>query len=125
MHISEIKLNSPSTITTGVLLLLLVYFGYHAITGDRGLLALMHLSKEVDESRNNLDQIVADKLTLEHRVSLLRDESLDLDLLDEQSRKLLGYVGKDEVIYMPEKKKVNSLQAPAVKKQAEKTKEKH
>jgi cell division protein FtsB len=113
MQLSDVKLSSPSTITTIVLVLLLVYFGYHAITGDRGLLALMRLSKQVEQSRNDLDQVVADKLSLEHRVSLLRDESLDLDLLDEQSRKLLGYVGKDEVIYMPPKKKEKSLQGMA------------
>jgi cell division protein FtsB len=109
MQLPEIKFNSPATITTMGLLFLIIYFGYHAIAGDRGLLAMLHLSKQVEQSRNDLDQVVADKLILEHRVSLLRDESLDLDLLDEQSRKLLGYVGKEEVIYMPPKQKTKSL----------------
>ncbi|MCE3232069.1 MAG: Septum formation initiator [Rickettsiaceae bacterium] len=94
-----------SMATTFMFVLLISYFAYHVISGERGLMALMRLSKQVEESRNNLDQVVADKLRLEHRVSLLRDNSLDLDLLDEQAKRLLGYVDKDEVVYMPPEKK--------------------
>ena len=31
-------------------------------------------------------------------VSGMKLDSLDLDLLDEQSRKILGYMGKDELV---------------------------
>lgn len=90
---------SNRTFITLVFVLLLGYFSYHAVSGDRGLLALMQLSQKVEEAKKELDQTNAERLKLEHKVSLLKDESLDLDLLDEQARKLLGYVGKDEVIY--------------------------
>ena len=79
--------------------IVLSYFCYHVLSGERGLLALMELSKQVQQSRQQLDITNAERLNLQHRVNLLRDESLDLDLLDERARKLLGYVGEDEVVY--------------------------
>lgn len=81
-------------------ILLLGYFTYHVVSGDRGLFALIELSKKVDDSKSELDVVNAERLDLEHRVSLLRDESLDLDLLDEQARRLLGYVAPEETVYV-------------------------
>jgi cell division protein FtsB len=108
IYSAERKANPKGTTATIIFILLLSYFSYHLLSGERGLIALMELSKKVDDSRANLDQVVADRLRLEHRVSLLRDESLDLDLLDEQARRLLGYVGKDDVIYLPPEKKAKN-----------------
>lgn len=99
MRIAKNKTSRTGSIATLVFLLVSCYFCYHAISGERGLLALMELSKKVEDSRQQLDIINADRLKLEHRVSLLRDESLDLDLLDEQARRLLGYVAADETLY--------------------------
>lgn len=79
------------SVTTGFLVLAVAYFGFHAISGDRGLLALAQLTKEVEVAQGELDRVRAERLHLEHRVSLLKDESLDIDLLDEQARKVLGF----------------------------------
>jgi cell division protein FtsB len=49
-----------------------------------------------------LDQVRVERLNLEHKVSLLRPSSLDLDLLDEQSRLTLGYAERDERILFAE-----------------------
>ncbi len=99
MRVSSSRSNPFSSMATLAFVLLLAYFCYHAVSGDRGLLALMKLSNQVEQSRQELDNVNFERLKLEHRVSLLRDESLDLDLLDEQARKLLGYVGTDETVY--------------------------
>jgi cell division protein FtsB len=37
-------------------------------------------------------------LQLEHHVNLMRGESLDLELLDQQARKILGYASPDEKV---------------------------
>ena len=86
----------------GTLLLVLIfgYFFYHVISGENGFLSLIDVQKKVTEARTELDLISSERLRLENRVSLLRDESLDPDLLDEQARRLLGYVAEDETVYI-------------------------
>jgi cell division protein FtsB len=105
MRVLTEEINYANMAATFIFMLLISYFTYHAISGERGLLAFIRLSKQVEDARINLDNVVAEKLRLEHRVTLLRDDSLDLDLLDEQARKLLGYSDKSDIIYMPSDKK--------------------
>ncbi len=99
-----ISFSIRDNLLTFILLLLLAYFSYHVISGDRGLLALRELSKKVEDSQKKLDTANSEKMELEHKVSLLKDNSLDLDMLEEQARRLLGYIGKDEKVYPIEKK---------------------
>ncbi len=87
-----------SGVASLVFALLFVYFCYHAISGEHGLIALIELQNKVKERKIEADSIHAEKLNLEHRVSLLKPNSLDLDMLDEQARKLLGYAGKNETV---------------------------
>jgi cell division protein FtsB len=83
---------------------LVCYFAYHAINGERGILAFFKLNHQLDASENHLEQLRLERLNLEHTVSLLRPNSLDLDLLDEQARKILGYAGGDEKVYIVDNK---------------------
>jgi len=72
------------------------YFAYHAVQGDRGLIAWLQLSRELTESQTALADLSAERATLEHRVSLLRAESLDPDMLEEQARTMLNFGGPDD-----------------------------
>lgn len=85
--------------TTLLIVFVLFYLAFHAISGDRGVLALIKLQKRANEVRQEVDIVHAERLRLEHKVSLLQDKSLDLDLLDEQARKILGYSIQDEKVY--------------------------
>ena len=75
---------------------------------DKGLIEFYLLKKQVA-------QIELQKFELQDKIRLKKEmikgmnyESLDLDLVDEQSRKILGYIGKDEVvIYQENNKKSN------------------
>lgn len=77
---------------------LIAYFGYHAVQGDRGLLAWWNLRYEIEKADYELSVVTEQKRVLEHRVSLLRPESLDRDMLEERSRAMLGVVHKDDLI---------------------------
>jgi len=70
----------------------MVYFGYHAVQGDRGLIAWWNLRFDIERANIALTEVSAEKKTLEHRVSLLRPESLDPDMLEERVRVMLGVV---------------------------------
>lgn len=74
------------------------YFGYHAIQGERGLLTWLTLSQRIEEVRATLAVSRAEERRLAHRVSLLRPDNLDPDLLDERARAVLNLARPDELV---------------------------
>jgi cell division protein FtsB len=76
---------------------LVVYFAYHLVQGDRGLIAWLRLTQQIDEAHMTLAQVQAERDPLAHRVSLMRDR-LDPDLLDETARSSLNLIGSDEIV---------------------------
>ena len=76
------------------------YFGYHLVNGDRGLLAMAHLQREVLVAEQNLAEAEATRKIWERRVAALRNQSLDPDMLDERARVLLNFSRKDDVIVL-------------------------
>jgi cell division protein FtsB len=74
------------------------YFGYHLVNGDRGLLAMARLEREVQIADQNLAEAETTKKIWERRVSALRNQSLDPDMLDERARALLNFARKDDII---------------------------
>jgi cell division protein FtsB len=81
------------------------YFLFHTIEGDRGLLSMFHLQDEVNVAQGRLDGLQKQRSALEHRVKLMQPDNLDPDLLDEESRKMLGYSKPNEIVVLtPEPK---------------------
>ena len=80
--------------------LLIGYFGVNAFTGNHGLRARQDLDHEVAQLTGELAALKADRATLERRVSLLRPESIDADMLDERARALLDYSDPRELILL-------------------------
>lgn len=79
-------------------LLVLVYFGYHALEGERGLLAWLEVSQRVEDASASLALVTKEREALERRVSSLRPESLDPDMLDERARFMLNLARPNEVV---------------------------
>jgi len=83
--------------------LLLLYFGYHALNGERGLLAWREYSRELDATRDELAGLRAERAALEQKVARLRHDGLDPDLLDELARRSLSLaLPEDVIILLPE-----------------------
>jgi cell division protein FtsB len=76
----------------------MVYFGYHAVQGDRGLMAWWNLRFEIERANTVLATVSAEKKIIEHRVALLRPESLDPDMLEERARIMLGTAAPNDLI---------------------------
>lgn len=76
---------------------LVVYFAYHLVQGDRGLIAWLRLTQQIDEAHATLATLEAQRQPLEHRVNLMRSK-LDVDLLDQSARAELNLVGPNEVV---------------------------
>lgn len=80
------------------LLFIGAYFTFTAVQGDYGLFKRIQIEAEAERLEAELAELEAevDRMTVLTR--RLSDEFLDLDLLDEQARDVLGYVRADEVI---------------------------
>lgn len=83
---------------------LVLYFGYFAIYGNHGLVSWIRLQHEIELKQGERDRIRSERLALEHRVRLLRSESVDPDLLEEQARERLGLADADEVVILKDKR---------------------
>ena len=79
---------------------ILSYFGYHAVEGNNGLLALRDLNRQQAVIEQQLAVVGAEKSILENRTSNLRRDNIDPDLLDERARAALGFVHKDDIIIL-------------------------
>ena len=85
----------PSTI----LLLLIVYLGVQALTGERGLLSGHDRDAMLVRREAQLAGIMEQRRDLEVRVRYLRTDSLSRDLLEERARAVLGFADpRDYVI---------------------------
>src|ERR1700722_10033915 len=79
---------------------LMCYFGYHLVQGEGGLLACQRLTEEVKLTKTQLAQLESEREALDRRVSLLRPEHLDRDMLDEQARATLNLTGPHEIVIL-------------------------
>ena len=85
-------------IPTAVLAVLIVYFTFHALTGERGLLTSEQRDRTLTQRTGELRQIRAERMDLEVRARLLRDSSLSADLLEERARSLLGFASPGDYV---------------------------
>jgi cell division protein FtsB len=79
-------------------LLAISYFSYHLIEGDRGLFAYLRLQQDIQSAKAELLISENEKQKLEKRVELLNPENLDLDMLEERARDVLGLAHPDELV---------------------------
>ncbi|MEO0036770.1 FtsB family cell division protein [Phaeospirillum tilakii] len=75
-----------------------VYFAYHTVEGDRGVRAWLRLNGEIAEAQLQLDKIATERAEMEHRVSLLRPDHLDQDMLEERARIMLNMSREGDVV---------------------------
>jgi cell division protein FtsB len=71
--------------------LLIGYFGVNAYTGDHGLRARQDLDHQIATLTTDLAQARAEREQWQRRITLLRSDSVDPDMLDERARALLDY----------------------------------
>ncbi len=77
---------------------IVTYLGYHAIQGNRGVIAWLQLGQQIEQAEAALAVSRAEEVRLAHRVALLRPDSLDSDLLDERARAVLNLAHPDDLV---------------------------
>ena len=92
------KLSLAGAVLQITLILVGGYFGLAAIQGDSGLFERIQIEAEAAELRFELAALQAETANLETLTRRMSDTFLDLDLLDEQAREILGYLRADEIV---------------------------
>lgn len=83
---------------TVFILAALAYFGYRAVWGDAGFFAQLSVDRDLRVLQAELNADQQERRRLENLSNRLSEHYLDLDLLDERVRDVLGYVRADEVV---------------------------
>ncbi len=94
------KLNDRVRPLAGPLMVavVLAYFSFHAIQGERGILTWLQLSHQIERTQQALAASRAEESRLGKRVALLRRDNLDPDMLDERARMVLNLARPGELV---------------------------
>lgn len=87
----------------GVLYLVLAfglgsYFVFAAVQGDYGVFRRVQIRAEAQALTDERDRLARELAAMQNLTHRLSDDYLDIDLLDEQARNVLGYVRADEIV---------------------------
>ena len=80
-----------------------LYLVYFLVYGQRGLLQYFYLSKQNQEYNETLDRLTSENKYLDNQIKKLQPNTVDLDFLDEQVRKKLGLIDKNEIVIILDK----------------------
>ncbi len=81
-----------------VLAVMLAGFVHSGLQGEYGLLEQRRARAVAHELEADLARVRENRRVLENLVTRLSPNSLDLELLDERARKVLGYIRPDELV---------------------------
>ena len=79
---------------------LFCYFSFHIMMGERSYLRLVSIEHKIEKLGTEYAALSAQRQALEDRVVRMRPASLDVDLLEERARDILGYSRADEEIIL-------------------------
>lgn len=74
------------------------YLTFAAVQGEHGLFNRIQIEADVAVLRAERDRLASELAEIENRTRRLSDAYLDLDLLDQQAREILGYLRPDEIV---------------------------
>lgn len=79
-------------------MLITIYFGYHGIYGNHGLLRLKQLNYEVREAQKNLQNLESEVLNLQMKVDAIKKGSKDL--MEEELLRVLNIGSSEDLIIL-------------------------
>ncbi|MEM7213592.1 MAG: septum formation initiator family protein [Pseudomonadota bacterium] len=81
-----------------VLVGVIAIFAHSGLQGSHGLAAFKDAHTEERRLQSQLAKVQEERTELSNKVRRLSDRYLDLDLLDERARAVLGLVRRDEIV---------------------------
>jgi len=77
---------------------LMCYLCFAALQGEHGLLSLFRIEAQEARLQGELAELRIERETISNKTRRLSTDHLDLDLLDEQARRVLGLGRPDEIM---------------------------
>ncbi|OSP54332.1 septum formation initiator family protein [Pseudoruegeria sp. SK021] len=77
---------------------LAIYFAFAAVQGDLGVLQRIAIQSELNALIETRDALEGDVAAMTNKTRRLSDNFLDLDLLDERARNILGTLRADDLV---------------------------
>lgn len=74
------------------------YFTFAAVQGDYGVFRRVQIEADAEVLRAERDALAAQLVTMQNKTRRMSDGFLDIDLLDEQARDVLGMIRADEIV---------------------------
>ena len=74
------------------------YFAFASVQGDYGVFRRIQIEAETESLTVERDRLALEVEQLRNKTKRLSDDYLDLDLLDEQAREMIGLARSDEVV---------------------------
>lgn len=104
MRVSSKRLafNMSLVLINTALYLLLIYFIYHSLQGERGIFAYQNLKTELVEKHIQLESLTKERELYERKLRLIQNKRIDKDLLDELAKRKLGVAEHEEELIIIE-----------------------
>lgn len=64
------------------------------------MISWVKLSKKVEQLENKASRLKESNKFLENKIKYFRRDNLDLDLLDEQARSVLGFANENDIVIL-------------------------
>ena len=92
------RLSISATVLLALAVALGLYFAFAAVQGPSGILRRIQVEAETRELAAERDRLKAEVQEMQNLTRRMSDADLDLDLLDERAREMLGLIRADGVI---------------------------
>lgn len=92
------RLSLGAVVFVALMILLGLYFAFAAVQGPSGILRRVQLEAETRTLEAERDRLQAEVDRMANLTQRLSDDFLDLDLLDERARQVLGLARADEIV---------------------------
>ncbi|WP_193178190.1 FtsB family cell division protein [Oricola nitratireducens] len=78
----------------------MAYFVHHALTGTLGLASKEEYEGRIATLQSELNSLEKQRARLDKKTAMLRDGSLERDMIDEQARRSLGVTRANEIVIL-------------------------
>lgn len=75
-----------------------MYFTFASVQGDYGLFRRVQIEAEKAQLETEREKLLSEVAALQNKTRRLSDDYLDLELLDQQVRDVLGMIRPDEIV---------------------------
>ena len=79
--------------------LVIAYFSYHSIWGNRGFFRLIEIRQQIQEAKELANETAQEKKNLQYKTAALKNPAaIDPDILEEEALRVLGHTNSDNLV---------------------------